>query len=56
MYRGESRVLREQLRVSEITRKSLYDDKCELEEAENDARLMVQRYVLLDFLNFRIYL
>jgi hypothetical protein len=29
--------------VSEAARRALYDEKCELEEAENDARLMVQR-------------
>ena len=40
---GECRVLRQQLLVSEAARKALYEEKCELEEAENDARLMVQR-------------
>lgn len=41
--KGQSKVLREQLRISESSRKTLYDEKCELEEAENDARLLVQR-------------
>ena len=41
--KGEAKALREQLNVSESARKALYDEKCELEEAENDARLMVQR-------------
>ncbi|XP_076028871.1 uncharacterized protein LOC143017827 isoform X3 [Oratosquilla oratoria] len=41
--KGKIKVLTDQLSYSERVRKENFDEKCELEEAENDARLMVQR-------------
>ncbi|XP_042204590.1 uncharacterized protein LOC121854184 isoform X4 [Homarus americanus] len=41
--KGEIRVLRQRLTASERARREVFDEKCELEEEENDSRLMVQR-------------
>nr|XP_045623165.1 protein lava lamp-like isoform X3 [Procambarus clarkii] len=41
--KGEIRVLKQRLAVSERARQEVFDEKCELEEEENDSRLMVQR-------------
>jgi len=41
--RGQMRVMSQQLECSERYRMEVFEEKCELEEAENDARLMVQR-------------
>ncbi|KAK8731651.1 hypothetical protein OTU49_007407, partial [Cherax quadricarinatus] len=41
--KGEIRVLKQRLTVSERARQEVFDEKCELEEEENDSRLMVQR-------------
>ncbi|KAG7156072.1 hypothetical protein Hamer_G023566 [Homarus americanus] len=44
--KGEIRVLRQRLTASERARREVFDEKCELEEEENDSRLMVQRRVV----------
>lgn len=41
--KGEIRVLKQKLMVSERSRLQVFEEKCELEEEENDSRLMVQR-------------
>ncbi|KAG0716791.1 hypothetical protein GWK47_008805 [Chionoecetes opilio] len=41
--KGEVRVLKQQLTMSERSRREVFEEKCELEEEENDSRLMVQR-------------
>ncbi|XP_071547475.1 uncharacterized protein [Panulirus ornatus] len=41
--KGEIRVLKQRLSASERARREMFDEKCELEEEENDSRLMVQR-------------
>ncbi|KAK7074729.1 hypothetical protein SK128_027130 [Halocaridina rubra] len=40
--KGEVRVLQQKLCVSERARQEVFEEKCELEEEENDSRLMVQ--------------
>ncbi|XP_045138190.1 rootletin-like isoform X11 [Portunus trituberculatus] len=41
--KGEIRVLKQRLSMSERARQEVFEEKCELEEEENDSRLMVQR-------------
>ncbi|XP_063604529.1 protein lava lamp-like isoform X5 [Penaeus indicus] len=41
--KGEIRVLKQRLASSERARLAVFEEKCELEEEENDSRLMVQR-------------
>lgn len=41
--KGEIRVLQQRLTMSERARREVFEEKCELEEEENDSRLMVQR-------------
>lgn len=41
--KGEIRVLQQRLSMSERARREVFEEKCELEEEENDSRLMVQR-------------
>ncbi|XP_042862247.1 myosin-9-like isoform X10 [Penaeus japonicus] len=41
--KGEIRVLKQRLASSERARLEVFEEKCELEEEENDSRLMVQR-------------
>ena len=46
VLRGELNVTCQRLEASERCRRDILEEKCELEEAENDARLMVQRLVV----------
>ncbi|KAK3856910.1 hypothetical protein Pcinc_036809 [Petrolisthes cinctipes] len=41
--KGEIRVLRQRLAMTERAHREIFEEKCELEEEENDSRLMVQR-------------
>lgn len=41
--KGEVRVLRQRLAMTERAHREIFEEKCELEEEENDSRLMVQR-------------